>query len=98
MITKTTEKEVTNSAFADLLAKEDSFNIPKLGEIVEGVVISVSKTEVHLDIDGITTGVIRGGELIDESGDCSDLKVGDKVSFEKADSPKGLNAVNVSRV
>ncbi|MFA6272631.1 MAG: S1 RNA-binding domain-containing protein [Patescibacteria group bacterium] len=78
MITKTTEKEVTNSAFADLLAKEDSFNIPKLGEIVEGVVISVSKTEVHLDIDGITTGVIRGGELIDESGDCSDLKVGDK--------------------
>ncbi|MFA6392353.1 MAG: S1 RNA-binding domain-containing protein [Patescibacteria group bacterium] len=78
MITKTTEKEVTNSAFADLLAKEDSFNIPKLGEIVEGVVISVSKTEVHLDIDGITTGVVRGGELIDESGDCSNLKVGDK--------------------
>ena len=27
-----------------------------------------------------------------------DLKVGDKVSFDKADSPKGPNAVNVSRV
>ena len=27
-----------------------------------------------------------------------DLKIGDKVSFEKADSPKGPNAVNVSRV
>lgn len=25
-----------------------------------------------------------------------DLKVGDKVSFDKADSPKGPNAVNVS--
>ncbi len=27
-----------------------------------------------------------------------DLKVGDKVSFEKADSPKGPNAINVSRI
>jgi len=27
-----------------------------------------------------------------------DLKVGDKVSFEKADSPKGVNAINVSRI
>ena len=27
-----------------------------------------------------------------------DLRVGDKVSFEKADSPKGVNAINVSRI
>ena len=27
-----------------------------------------------------------------------ELKVGDKVSFEKADSPKGPNAVNVSHI
>jgi len=27
-----------------------------------------------------------------------DLKVGDKVSFDKADSPKGPNATNVSRI
>ena len=27
-----------------------------------------------------------------------ELKVGDKVSFEKTDSPKGPNAVNVSRI
>ncbi len=27
-----------------------------------------------------------------------DLKIGDRVSFEKADSPKGANAVNVTRV
>lgn len=26
------------------------------------------------------------------------LKVGDKVSFDKADSPKGPNAVNVTRI
>lgn len=28
----------------------------------------------------------------------AELKEGDKVSFEKADSPKGPNAVNVSRI
>ena len=28
----------------------------------------------------------------------AELKVGDKVTFEKADSPKGPNAINVSRV
>ena len=27
-----------------------------------------------------------------------ELKAGDKVSFEKADSPKGPNAINVSRI
>jgi CspA family cold shock protein len=27
-----------------------------------------------------------------------ELKIGDKVNFEKADSPKGPNAVSVSRV
>jgi len=27
-----------------------------------------------------------------------DLKVGDRVSFEKADSPKGPNATNVARI
>jgi CspA family cold shock protein len=27
-----------------------------------------------------------------------DLKVGDKVSFDKADSPKGPNATNVTRI
>jgi len=27
-----------------------------------------------------------------------ELKVGDKVSFEKADSPKGFNATNVTRI
>ncbi len=27
-----------------------------------------------------------------------DLSVGDKVSFEKADSPKGPNATNVTRI
>jgi small subunit ribosomal protein S1 len=69
----------TTSAMEELLKTDDLFSkIPEVGDLVEGVVISVSKSEVILDIDGLTTGVIRGGELFDESGRYSDLKIGDR--------------------
>ena len=38
----------------------------------------------------------HGNELKDVKYE--DLKVGDRVSFEKADSPKGPNAVSVTRI
>lgn len=65
------------TAFKDLLESHDSPNMPSVGDVVEGKVISVSTTEVHLDINGIATGVIRGNELFDESGEYSNLKIGD---------------------
>lgn len=64
-------------AFKDLLESHDSPTMPAVGDVVEGKVISVSTTEVHLDINGIASGVIRGRELFDESGDYSNLKIGD---------------------
>lgn len=64
-------------SFQELLEK-DKRVFPKVGEIIEGTVISFSRTEAHLDIDGITTGVIRGPELYDESGEFSDLKSGER--------------------
>lgn len=63
----------------ELLSSADQKHIPKVGDLVEGKVISVSKNETHLDIDGLTTGVIRGRELIDESGISSNLKIDDVV-------------------
>ncbi|MBI4268547.1 S1 RNA-binding domain-containing protein [Candidatus Uhrbacteria bacterium] len=65
--------------FQELLDTEGT-TLPKVGEVITGTVIHVAKNEVHVDIDGIATGVARGFELIDESGDYSDLKVGDEVS------------------
>lgn len=38
----------------------------------------------------------HGKELKDVTFE--ELKVGDKVSFDKADSPKGPNAINVMRI
>lgn len=51
--------------------------IPKAGDLVKGQVLSASKSEVLLDIDGFTTGIVRGPELYDESGEHSHLRIGD---------------------
>ncbi|MBI4215403.1 MAG: S1 RNA-binding domain-containing protein [Parcubacteria group bacterium] len=63
----------------ELLNKETALKIPKVGDIVKGTVINISKNEVNLDIDGLTTGVVRGQQLFDESGDYANLQKGDVV-------------------
>lgn len=67
------------SAMEQLLKNEDLQAFPKVGNLVSGKIISVSKSEVHIDVDGIATGVVRGKELFDESGQFSELKNGDQV-------------------
>lgn len=68
------------SAMAQLLSREEGVAIPKPGDLVTGRILSVSKTEVHLDIEGLTTGIVRGRELYDESGETADLKAGDEAT------------------
>ena len=67
-----------NHPMDDLLKDKEALKIPKVGDLVEGVIISISKNEVYLDLDGITTGIIRGKEIYDESHDGSILKIDDK--------------------
>ena len=76
-MTQTTEDK-GQSLMAKLLEEQGELPIPEVGSIIEGTVIDASKNEVHLDIEGVSTGVIRGPELIDESGEYSELKIGDK--------------------
>ncbi len=70
---------IQKSKMEELLARPDQPVMPKVGDVVEAAVISVSTNEAHVDINGLTTGVVRGKELIDESGVYSNLKVGDMV-------------------
>lgn len=64
----------------EALLNSSSFKaIPKVGDLVEGEVVAVSKNEVKIDINGLTTGSVRGKEIYDESGENSHLKIGDKV-------------------
>jgi small subunit ribosomal protein S1 len=65
------------SEFGALLNSPDQPKLPKVNDIVEGTVIALSKSEIHLDVAGILTGVIRGKELVDESGETATLKIGD---------------------
>ncbi len=70
--------EASDQEFQKLLDKEN-IKIPQAGDIVMGTVLSASKAEVKLDIDGITTGVVRGRELYFEAEEYANLKPGDEV-------------------
>jgi small subunit ribosomal protein S1 len=67
-----------NSEFGKLL-KEHFAKIPKVGDLVQGAVISVDNGEIRLDVNGLTTGVVRGRELFSESSEFSNIKIGDEL-------------------
>ncbi|MFA5127860.1 MAG: S1 RNA-binding domain-containing protein [Patescibacteria group bacterium] len=52
---------------------------PKVGDIVKGTVISIDKNEVRIDVQNLTTAIVRGRELFNESREYADLKKGDEV-------------------
>lgn len=87
-VTVTEEQKQT---FKELL-ENSGVKLPKEGDLVTGTVISVSKNEVHVDVGGIATGIARGFELVDESGEYSSLKVGDEISATvvEAENEQGL--------
>lgn len=63
----------------ELLADPKNFDIPKVSDTLEGTVIGKGKTEVHFDLGGILTGVVRGRELLDELDTFEKLQIGDKI-------------------
>ena len=67
------------SQFQKILAEGDFITIPKVGQLVKGTIIDISRSEIRLDIDGLTTGIVRGREFYDESNDYAGLNVGDEV-------------------
>lgn len=71
--------EHASSEMAAALEKEESSRMPRITDLVKGVVLSISKNGVVVDIDGRLTGVIRGKELEDESGEYSKLSLGDTI-------------------
>ncbi len=71
--------QTPSSEMEKLLEEQDLVKIPRVGDIIEGIIISVSKNEVHVDIEGLSSGIVRGRELYDESGEYTDLKIGEKV-------------------
>lgn len=71
-------------------------SLPKLNELIEGKVIEIGRNEIYLDINGLTTGVVRGPELFDESGDFSNLKKGDTISATVIDLENERGLIELS--
>lgn len=78
MSDNTAVSDTPQSSMGKLLEEHGMAAVPKVGDVIKGTVLSVTRHEVHLDIEGITTGVIRGRELFDESGEFSNLKIGEE--------------------
>jgi len=72
------EEAKENSEFGKLL-KEYFAKIPKVDDLVTGTVISVDNGAIRLDINGLTTGIVRGHELFSESSEFSNIQVGDEL-------------------
>lgn len=65
----------------ELLAKEkDVFSLPQPGDIIEGTVIKISKTEIIVEIANVGAGAIYGGEIKENRQMVRGLKIGQKIS------------------
>ena len=74
-----------SSQMEAFLASGAYTTIPKVGDTVHGTVVSVSRREVRIDLNGIMTGIVRGRELFSESSLYANLKAGDPVEATVVD-------------
>lgn len=63
----------------DLLKDSMTFEKPKLGSVISGKVVAVSKNRLVVDLNGVAVGIVTGRETHDSSGTIADLKEGDDV-------------------
>lgn len=70
--------------FGQMLEK-DEIRIPQVGDIIKATVVSASKAEVKLDVNGILMGVVRGPELYNEVPEYAELKPGDEIEAAVVD-------------
>ncbi len=76
---QTNKKDPKDSPMGKLLEDKQLFNLPKVGDLVKGIIISAGKSEVYIDLGGIATGVVRGRERYDEAEQYRNLQPGDEV-------------------
>ncbi len=75
-------KEQINSpdfSMKDLLAKSE-FDLPKVGQVLTGEIIGISKNSVLIDLGALGTGIIYPGEFYDNPNLQKALKAGQQVS------------------
>ncbi len=76
----------------ELISSGVEIKVLKPGDMVEGTLISVGKSEVYVDLEGYGVGVVRGRELYDDEATLNSLKPGDKifVSVVEPENKEGI--------
>ncbi|OGJ47480.1 hypothetical protein A2344_04555 [Candidatus Peregrinibacteria bacterium RIFOXYB12_FULL_41_12] len=64
----------------ELLEDSPQMIFPIPGKLIDGTVISLSKSRILIDIGGVITGLITGKEVKDSLDTIKNLKVGDTIS------------------
>lgn len=59
--------------------------IPKVGDLVKGLVLSTKGREIRVDVNGLMVGVVRGRELFTEAEVYKNLNAGDTVEATVVD-------------
>lgn len=68
-----------NLKMEDILGQMSEFEKPKLGSVINGTVVSVSKNRLVVDLNGVAVGIASGRETHDSFDTIKDLKEGDEV-------------------
>lgn len=78
------------------LLKNDGKEVPNIGDIVKGTVITTTNSEVKLDINGYLIGVVRGSELYKELDEYNDLQPGESVDATVIDEENENGEIELS--
>lgn len=78
-MTKTTTIKTITENKLNKLINDYLANLPKTGDLVKGKVLSASKSQITVDIEGFTTGIVRGREIKNLPEECGKLKPGDEI-------------------
>lgn len=73
---------MSNATFVDmdqLLQDSPVLNLPEPGDLVKGKVVSIDKSAIIVDLDGVLTGIVAGREMKDAMNSAAELGIGDEV-------------------
>lgn len=79
-----------------LLEAHTDVAVPQVGTMIDGIVLSAANNEIYIDLGGIASGIVRGPELIDESGTFTDLRPGDAVMATVLDLENEMGLMELS--
>ncbi len=74
------DDQATQVSMEELLQDSPEMIFPIPGKLIEGTVVTVSKSRIMIDIGGVITGIITGKEVKDSLDTIKNIQVGDIIS------------------